>query len=159
MPELVEVGKVDELPVGETVTIDVGGRELVLIRWRGEVYALRNICPHMSTSFSKGSMIAGHRAGTVGEVTVDHDDPVIACPWHKYEFRLKDGRCLSDASLRVRSYPVVIADGRILVDLKGYRRDKRAATARKQQRRTRSHRVEREPEPRAAAESARESQG
>ena len=117
MPKLVEVGNVDDLPAGETVTIEAGGRELVLIRWGQEVYALRNICPHMSTSFSKGSMIGGHRSGTVGEVTVDHDDPVMVCPWHKYEFRLKDGRCLTDASLRVRSYPVVIDDGRILIDL------------------------------------------
>jgi nitrite reductase/ring-hydroxylating ferredoxin subunit len=46
---------------------------------------------------------------------------VIACPWHKYEFSMKDGHCLTDAGLRVRSYPVTVEAGKVLVDMSGHR--------------------------------------
>jgi nitrite reductase/ring-hydroxylating ferredoxin subunit len=52
---------------------------------------------------------------------LEQENPVIACPWHKYEFSLKDGHCLTNAGLRVRSYPVTVEDGRVLVDMGGNR--------------------------------------
>lgn len=117
---LVEVGALADLPDGEVVSTQVGGRDLVLIRWGDDVYALRNICPHMSTRLTTGTVM-GHCTGTPGEVRVEHDNPVIACPWHKYEFSLTTGRCLTSAKLRIRSYPVTVDGGTVLVDLSGHR--------------------------------------
>jgi len=127
---LVEVASVDQLQHGATNVYTLGGRDLVLIRWNDDVYALRNICPHMSTALARNAMVIAYRGGsTPGEVTIDRNNPVIACPWHGYEFTLRDGRCLTDAGLRVRSYPVQIQDGKVLVDLAGHRTPRAPAPA------------------------------
>ena len=118
----VEVAALDDLQHGATNVHTVGGRELVLVRWNDDVYALRNICPHMSTALDRNAMVVAYRGGsTPGEVTIERDNPVIACPWHGYEYTLRDGLCITDAGLRVRSYPVEIKDGKVLVDLAGHR--------------------------------------
>jgi nitrite reductase/ring-hydroxylating ferredoxin subunit len=118
---LVEVGEIERLEHAKLTTVRAGGRDLVLVRWHDDVYALRNICPHMSTALIKGTILSRVGGDVVGEITFDHDDPIIACPWHQYEYALRDGRCLSDVGLRIRSYPVTIDGGKVLVDLQGQR--------------------------------------
>jgi nitrite reductase (NADH) small subunit len=112
----VAVCRVDELPEAVPTVVRAGERELALIRWRDDVYALRNLCPHMSASFERGP-VSGRITGRVGGVEISDDDPVIMCPWHQYEFSLGTGRCVTDAKLRVRSYKVIVRDGTVLVDL------------------------------------------
>ena len=120
LPRLVvDVGVELEIAEGDSprvVTVD--GRELILVRWQGVVYALRNSCPHQSQSFLMGAVreriIGGN---TVGELAIASDDPVLVCPVHGWEFRLNTGQCTSDPKLRVKRYPVSIAAGRVLVDM------------------------------------------
>ena len=42
--------------------------------------------------------------------------PVIACPWHGWEFDVESGEAVWNPSQRIRTYPVDIAGGRVLVD-------------------------------------------
>jgi nitrite reductase/ring-hydroxylating ferredoxin subunit len=123
-----EVAAFEELQEAKPAVVQAGGRDLVLMRWQNDVYALRNICPHMSTALLKGKVTSYVGGDTVGEIIFDHQNPIIACPWHHYEYSLMDGQCLTDVNLRIRSYPVRIEDGRVLVDLQGHRGGKRAAT-------------------------------
>jgi nitrite reductase/ring-hydroxylating ferredoxin subunit len=125
MASPVDVGLVDDLPNRKIVSVRAGEREIVLVRWDDEVYALRNICPHMSASLTTGKVM-GYYTGNITaageiELEVEEGNPIIACPWHKYEFFLKDGSCLTNASLRIRSYPVTVEDGRVFVDMSGSR--------------------------------------
>ena len=55
MAELAACRLADLAEAKPTVVV-AGERELVLVRWRGDVYALRNVCPHMSTSFERGAV-------------------------------------------------------------------------------------------------------
>jgi nitrite reductase (NADH) small subunit len=113
-----EVGAFDDLPEGRPAIVEVGGRQFAIVRLRGEVYALRNVCPHQTQSYAGGrahSRIEG--ADRVGELQLLVDDPVLACPWHGWEFRLRGGECLVDPKLRVRTYPTVIREGRVYVDV------------------------------------------
>ena len=130
MTSIVEVGAVDDLPDRKIVSVRAGDREIVLVRWADEIYAVRNICPHMSAPLTTGTLM-GYFTGNVGpggiELEVEEDNPILACPWHKYEFSLKDGHCLTNAGLRVRSYPVTVEDGRVFVDMSGHRAGKPAA--------------------------------
>ncbi len=125
----VEVSAVEELEQAKPIVVEAGGRDLVLMRWHDDVYALRNICPHMSCALLKGKVTSYVGGPAVGEISFDPRNPVIACPWHHYEYSLKDGQCVTDVSLRIRSYPVKIDDGRIFVDLQGHRGGRRAASA------------------------------
>ncbi len=130
MTSIVEVGAIEDLPDRTVVSVRAGDRDIVLVRWADQVYALRNICPHMSASLSTATVM-GYYTGNAGEgvVEVQNDNPILACPWHKYEFSLADGQCVTDAGLRVRSYPATVEDGRVFVDLGGHRAGKTTKSA------------------------------
>jgi nitrite reductase (NADH) small subunit len=49
--------------------------------------------------------------------------PVIACPWHGWEFDVRTGVSLWDDHYRVRTYPAHVSNGRVLVDLRVTRTD------------------------------------
>jgi nitrite reductase (NADH) small subunit len=125
---LVEVAALADLKEGVPLVVTVNGRELVLTKWQDKLYALRNVCPHMQEPFSHGTrsaektgrgLIKNFITGgdTIGELSLDENEPVIICPWHTWQFRLRDGKCAFDEKLRVRSYPVVADEhGRVFID-------------------------------------------
>lgn len=113
---MTEIAQLDELKEGVPSGATVNGRDVVLIRWRGEVFAVRDICPHQSLSLVRGRVHA-RLTGKPGAPSVDQQWPVLKCPWHSWEYSLRDGVCVSDPHLRVRSYPVEVRDGRVLIDL------------------------------------------
>jgi nitrite reductase (NADH) small subunit len=118
---LVAVGEFDELPQRTPTIVTARGRQIVLVRWGDDVYALHGTCPHMSQSFKLGS-VRGRPGGAPGEYAFDDDEPVLTCPWHQFEYRLSDGRCLVDPRLRIRRYEVTVReDGKIIVDIRSPR--------------------------------------
>jgi nitrite reductase (NADH) small subunit len=113
----IEVARLEDLEEGTVAVVKAGAREVVLVRQGDDVVALRNSCPHMDTSFEGGSVIA--RAGGTPERPVFADgDLVLTCPWHRWEFSVRNGRCVSSDRYVVRTYGVTVEDGRVLVDFK-----------------------------------------
>src|SRR5205823_203094 len=70
----------------------------------GRLFALDNRCPHRGGPLSDGIIAAG----------------TVICPSHGWKFELETGRCLHDAA-SVRSYPVLLVDGRMILRLEGER--------------------------------------
>jgi nitrite reductase (NADH) small subunit len=96
--------------------VTVKSREYVLTRFGGEVFALRNICPHQSVSFLNGRVRPRLRcANPESGVELDDSQPLLLCPWHSWAFSLRDGTCPTDPSMRVASYEVTIDNGRVLI--------------------------------------------
>jgi 3-phenylpropionate/trans-cinnamate dioxygenase ferredoxin subunit len=116
-----EVARLTDLAPSIPTIVRAGERELVLVRDGTAVYALRNSCPHMDASFH-GAAVIPRVSGTPQEPSFDDRQPVIACPWHQYEFSLATGRCLTSERLSVRTYPVTVCGGKVLVDLIGHAR-------------------------------------
>ena len=134
--EKVEVAWFDDLREAVPKPVKAAGREIVLVRWRGKVYAVRNICPHQSASFETGRVhpqltctfgepvepTPGRSGGGTPSMrgawdfSVDDAVPLMQCPWHKWEFRLTDGRCATDQRFRVRAYVTHIEHGRVFVE-------------------------------------------
>jgi nitrite reductase (NADH) small subunit len=116
---LQDVGSVEELTEGQPEVVRVGGREIAIVLWRGEVYAVRNVCPHQTQPLGTGLIRSRLRGdpGRPGLPEIDDEDPVIVCPVHTWEFSLTSGACVTHGKLRVRSYPVRLEDGRVLVEL------------------------------------------
>ena len=105
----------DILPdTGVAALID--GQQIALVRLgdgdgdQAEVYALDNFDP-FSHAFVIARGIVGDRQGV----------PKIASPIFKQSFDLRTGQCLDDPSVRLTSYPVRVAGGRILVATPGGR--------------------------------------
>lgn len=111
-----DVGRVEDLDDGVFRLVRAGGREIGIVRWRGEVFAVRNVCPHIA-----GPVCTTVRLHLVAEPAglspcPDADKPVIVCAWHKWEFELRSGRAVSDRKLRVKTYPTEVRpDGSIWV--------------------------------------------
>jgi nitrite reductase (NADH) small subunit len=115
---MIEVGAVADLHEGVPVLVTIDRREVVLIRRENVVFALRNVCPHESSSFEAGYVHNQIMGGAeFGDLDVSDDVAVLSCPWHGWEFRLSDGQCTVDPSLRVKSYPTAIRDGRLFVEM------------------------------------------
>jgi nitrite reductase (NADH) small subunit len=113
---LIEVGRADDFPEGVPTRVHAGGRGLIVVRAGGTIYILRDVCPHQISSFV-GGVVDGFATGTPEQPAFDADEPVIQCPWHRYEFSVKTGRCLTSDKLRVRTYRVTVEEGAVLVEL------------------------------------------
>lgn len=118
----VEVGSVEELPPGaRRIVVPFRGRAGIgVFNVNGSYHALRNLCPHKS-----GPLCTGRVSGRVvsdapptvenANLDIERDGEIIRCPWHLWEFEIATGRCLVDAKARVKTYPVVVEDGRVVV--------------------------------------------
>lgn len=121
----VVAGPVEEIPPGgRKLIVPFRGRAGIgVFNINGTFYALRNICPHKSgplcTGFVYGRIVAdappSGRALDAPDYAVERDGEIIRCPWHLWEFEIATGRCLVDSRARVKTYPVVIEDGQIVV--------------------------------------------
>ena len=102
-------GLVHKVLLGEPVVI---GRSEA-----GEVFALKDICPHRGVPLSAGRLLEGGEGGCPGAT--------VECPYHGWKFRT-DGHCAEIPSLvpeqnvevdkiRVRAYPTREVQGNIWV--------------------------------------------
>ena len=48
---------------------------------------------------------------------VDDESPVIACPWHGWEFDLERGQALWEEGYAVKVVPVRVEQGRVLLEI------------------------------------------
>ncbi|QCB51138.1 Rieske (2Fe-2S) protein [Rhodococcus sp. PAMC28707] len=97
----VPVGPVEDLTPGEGRAYVVDGRQVaVFLLQDGSVRAMDAVCPH------KGGPLAD------GQI----DGSIVMCPMHQYAFSLDDGTCPSGIT-SVRTYPAVIVDGKVMVEV------------------------------------------
>jgi 3-phenylpropionate/trans-cinnamate dioxygenase ferredoxin subunit len=113
----VDIGPFDELKEGRPKLVQVAGREVGVIRWQDEVFALRNICPHQYGPVCGGHAMPLIVAGDDGEIDIDDSCLVVVCPWHGWEFDARTGRAAwGEAAYRLKVYPAKVERGRVLVD-------------------------------------------
>jgi nitrite reductase (NADH) small subunit len=104
------VATIAELPPGTTKVVEVNGRSIGIFNDDGRLHALRNVCPHHGAPLCRGGVSglmrpsAPHTYNYSGD---EADERVVRCPWHGYEFRLRDGRSVADPErMRVRAYRI-----------------------------------------------------
>ena len=112
MSERFAVARADSLPEGGRLIVDVNGRSIGIFRVRGRLYALLNRCPHEGAELCRGTLVGRLEADRPGEYRHDPSRPLLACPWHGWEFDLATGQSYFDpARTRVRPYPVSVERG------------------------------------------------
>jgi nitrite reductase/ring-hydroxylating ferredoxin subunit len=99
--QLTRVGDVSELEPHGQFSRWVGGHDVLVYRFQGEIKAISNICRHF------GGPIGYHKM----------KDGVFTCLWHCYRFSAADGACLTNPKLGSREYKVSVKDGGIYVQL------------------------------------------
>jgi nitrite reductase (NADH) small subunit len=106
-----------EFHPGEIRTVE-GARQPVIVVCTGEqeYYAVRSVCPHQGAELEHGQLTGLNVGDRPGEYRVD-GQMVLRCPWHSFDFKVADGRCAGDGKLKVRTYPVTVEDGDVLVEV------------------------------------------
>jgi nitrite reductase (NADH) small subunit len=112
-----DIGAAAEFADGTIRTVGVNGREIGIVRWDDAMYAVNNLCTHQSGPVCSGILSGRLTAASPGGMDLDTSTPILACPWHGWEFDLRTGRALHDAQHRLRIFPVRVENGRVLVDI------------------------------------------
>lgn len=99
------VARFDALPVDRGVAALVGDDAVAVFRLAdGEVRAIDHVDP-----FSGAPVLARGIVASVGRRVV------ITSPLHKQRFDLRTGQCLDDAAVTVRTWPVLVVDGNVII--------------------------------------------
>ncbi len=101
MAEFMKVATLQELPPGSAKAVEVAGNAVALYNLDGTVFATANTCPH--------------RGGPLGEGELDGQ--VITCPWHGFQYDVKNGTCLTNPALGLSCHPVRLEGDSILVQV------------------------------------------
>ena len=96
------VAGMDELPRGETLCVEIDGREILLCHTTDGIFAVVNLCSH-----AHGRLCEGKLKGQK-----------ILCPLHGAAFDVRDGSALSRPAIRpIASHKVKLDSESMLVAL------------------------------------------
>src|ERR1700733_2446916 len=113
----VDLGAAAEFEDGAIRVVQVGDTEVGVNRTGERFFAFRNVCAHQGGPIGCGAVVGGVTFAAVGEPLVEPDVVVVVCPWHHWEFELPSGRGRLHRRYRLKTYPVFVENGRVLVDL------------------------------------------
>ena len=86
------VGKVSDFENGDRKIIDVNGKSVGVFRIDDQFYAIRNRCPHQFGPLCVGTLAPRAISDSPGDVTMDPGPPLLACPWHGWEYDIATGQ-------------------------------------------------------------------
>jgi nitrite reductase/ring-hydroxylating ferredoxin subunit len=110
----VVVGKVSDFGNGDRKIVDVNGKSVGVFRVGDQFYALRNRCPHQWGPLCLGDFAPRAVSAGPGDVHLDGGPPLIACPWHGWEYDLATGQSFMGpgrGNMAARSYEVRVLPG------------------------------------------------
>ncbi len=91
----------DALEAGKIVEVIVAGTAVAVANVDGTFYAISNACAHAE--------------GPLGEGSLKGD--VVTCPYHGWQYSVKDGSCLTNPTAKVKTYPIQIVGDAVCVKL------------------------------------------
>ena len=84
--------------------VKIGQKNICLVGFEGQIYALSAICPHAGADLSEGLCVKGK----------------IVCPYHRYTYNLETGKGGEGQNDYVATYPVEIRNDAIYVGIKSF---------------------------------------
>ena len=100
--EFLEIAPSTQLPEGERLFIEVGGKSIVIFNLAGKLFAIGDICSHDN--------------GPVGDGEIQGTE--IICPRHGARFDIRSGKATAlPAVVDIPAYPVRVAEGMIEIGM------------------------------------------
>ena len=100
MSNWIDVAALDAVREGDTIGVEVAGRDVALYKVEGAVYATDNVCTHGQARLCDGFL----------------DGFEIECPLHQGRFDVRNGNAVcTPPDENIRAYPVKIEAGRIFL--------------------------------------------
>jgi nitrite reductase/ring-hydroxylating ferredoxin subunit len=91
----------DALEAGRIIEIIIGGTAIAVANVAGTFYATSNTCPHADGPLGEGAL----------------DGCIVACPYHGWQFDVRDGSCKTNPYAKVATYPVQLVGNAVCVKL------------------------------------------
>jgi nitrite reductase/ring-hydroxylating ferredoxin subunit len=98
-----KVATVDDLWSGEMMALESEGQPVLLVNVDGAIHAYADVCPHLRTRLSQGSLLRN----------------VLICATHGWEFDARGGQGINPKTACLESFDVKVEGGDILVDVRG----------------------------------------
>jgi nitrite reductase/ring-hydroxylating ferredoxin subunit len=98
---LVKVKALAEFPAGEVAEIEAGEAAYAVCNVDGKLHCVSGICPHAGGPLGQGTLHGNY----------------LVCPLHGFEFDCRTGLNDDDEDMKVETYPVLVQDGNVFVDL------------------------------------------
>jgi len=98
MSKFIEAARVDQIPPGAGITVNVAGKEVAIFNVDGEVYAIGDSCPHAGASLGAGKL----------------SGRIVTCRAHGLRYDVTTGQ-VTTGGFGVATYPVQVVDGKILI--------------------------------------------
>ena len=96
-----KIATLDELWSGEMMGLQCEGQPVLLVNVDGTVRAYADVCPHLGSRLSEGSL----------------NRNVLACATHGWEFDVQSGQGLNPRVACLQSFAVLVENGDIFVDV------------------------------------------
>jgi nitrite reductase (NADH) small subunit len=107
----IRITSVENIPLREGRSVRIGDDEIAIFNLGGRYVAVDNSCPH--------------RGGPLCDGIVSGD--TVVCPLHGWKISLETGNVLKpEVSVRVETYPVLVEDGVIRVQVEKSAQEKAA---------------------------------
>lgn len=114
MNDWIEVGDVDAIPRQGARVVRRADGDIALFRTAdGDVFAMRDRCPHKGGPLSQG-IVYGRR---------------VACPLHNWSIHLDTGMAVAPDEGCTATFPVKVIDGRVYLSLQAPARAAACASA------------------------------
>ena len=101
MSNWVRIAETADCPPGEAREIVVAGKIIAIFNVDGEYFALDGMCPHQGGPLGKGKLTGC----------------IVTCPWHGFQFDVRDGRHLTSAQLQQPKFCVKVENDHVFIEL------------------------------------------
>ena len=101
MPRWIPLAKVTDCPPGQGIELVAEDRIVALYNVDGEYHAIDGVCPHQGGPLGKGTL----------------EGCIVTCPWHGWQFDVRDGQHQLNARLRQPHFDVCVEDDTVMIDL------------------------------------------
>ncbi|MGI9456871.1 MAG: Rieske (2Fe-2S) protein [Aeoliella sp.] len=91
MSEFITIAKVGSIVEGEGGSFLVNDQMVAVFLYRGEYFAINDLCPHMGASLGAGYL---------------DDEGAVTCPWHAWRFNVCDGAWCDNPRIKTDAFEV-----------------------------------------------------
>lgn len=98
---LVKVKALAEFPPGAVEEIEAGEAFYAVCNVEGHLHCIEGTCPHAGGPLGQGNLNGNY----------------VVCPWHGWEFDARTGLNDSDEDVKLATFPVVVQDGVVHIDV------------------------------------------
>ena len=98
---LITVGPLQGLPPGTVTEFEAADALYAVCNIEGQLHCLEGTCPHAGGPLGQGNL----------------NGTLLTCPWHGWEFDCRTGVNDFDNDLQLKTFPVIVRGGNILIDI------------------------------------------